>query len=67
MQTVKQQAASQRRSLKKIQEKLTKMSCAWDDVDGYFESRTSDLVKEVQKLDNELAEFIKDGGNNGNQ
>lgn len=67
MQTAKQQAASQRRSLQAIQKKLTKMSCAWGDVDGYFESRTSDLVKEVKKLDGEMAEFIKDGGNDGNQ
>ena len=67
MQTDKQKASSQRRSLQAICRKLTKMSCDWEDVDGYFEHRLEDLVVEVKKLDEEMNQFIKDGGKDGNQ
>lgn len=66
MQTAKQQAANQRRSLQAVRNKLMNMSCAWSGVDGYFETRLEDLVDGVNKLDGEMAEFIANGGNDDN-
>jgi hypothetical protein len=62
MQTDKQQAASQRRSLKALKEKVTRMSLAWSDLDEYFVTRLEDLAKEIEALDNEMAQYIIDGG-----
>lgn len=66
MQTPKQQAANQRRSLKAIRAKLDSMSADWCDVDHCFMSRFDGISKEIETLDSELAEFITDGGNDGN-
>ncbi len=67
MQTPKQQAASQRRSLKAMQSKVRNMALAWDEVDQYFVSRLDSLNAEIEKLDDEMAEFITDGGNDDNK
>lgn len=64
MQSAKQQAASQRRSLRAAARKFTNMSRSWDGVDGYFESRLAELEQEVMKLDREMAEYIAEAGSN---
>lgn len=66
MQTPKQQASSQRRSLQAVRNKLLNMSCAWGDVDCYFESRLGGLADEANKLEGEMGEFIADGGDDDN-
>lgn len=66
MQTIKQQAANQRRSLKTIKAKLTAMSADWGDVDLYFQSRLDGIAQEVEKLESEMTGFINEGGNDGN-
>lgn len=66
MQTIKQQAANQRRSLKAIKTKLTAMSADWGDLDCYFESRLDDLAQQVEKLEREMTGFTNEGGGDGN-
>lgn len=66
MQTIKQQAASQRRSLKAIKAKLTAMSADWGDVDCYFQSRLDGVAQEVEKLEREMTGFTNEGGNDDN-
>lgn len=66
MQTIKQQAARQRRSLKAIREKLADMSADWGDVDCYFESRLNEIAMDIEKLEGEMTGFTDEGGNDGN-
>lgn len=58
-----QQAAYQRRSLGSLKEKVVGMSIAWGDLDGYFESRLSELAKEIEAVEKEMVEFIADEKN----
>jgi cob(I)alamin adenosyltransferase len=74
MQTVRQQAANQRRSLRAIRKKVFDLSAAWGEVDEVFRSRLEGLTKQIAEIENEMQEFIKDyqpssdfeGGNDGN-
>ncbi|MGG5276327.1 hypothetical protein [Pseudomonas syringae pv. coryli] len=43
-------AAGQRRSLRAIRRKLSDMSAAWGDVDGYFESELQQLADKIDEV-----------------
>lgn len=62
MQTPKQQAASQRRSLVSLKAKVLNMSASWGDVDEYFMSILHSLYIEIDRIENEMSQFIVDGG-----
>lgn len=48
--TKKHTAAGQRKSLRAIRRKILKMSAAWGDVDGYFESELEQLADKVDEV-----------------
>ena len=50
MQTQKQMAGGQRRSLKAIQRKLEAMAAEWGDVDAYNESALQQLAQKVEEM-----------------
>lgn len=62
MQTPKQQAASQRRSLAALRARVLNMSAAWGDVDEYFMSKLHSIYLEIEQIEKEMSQFIIDGG-----
>lgn len=54
MQTPKQMAAGQRRTLMAMKKKLLAMCADWGDVDFYCESLLDQLATDVQKVSDDL-------------
>lgn len=55
-QTKKQIAGAQRRSLRKMREKLLKMAAAWEEMDQFNSNQLTDLADRVETVSSEMTE-----------